>query len=107
MSEVSKQEALLNELNTIHSQVVILANKYRDVSIHNANLEKRFEEVQIEKSLLNEKIIKLEGELSKFQSEADLKFLNSLDEKERENLKTKIESLISRINFHLSADHTR
>jgi predicted nucleic acid-binding Zn-ribbon protein len=107
LSENSKQEALLNELSAVYSQVVILVNKYKDVSSHNAGLEKQLMELRESKNVLNEKIIKLEGELNKFQNDADLRFLNSLNEKERENLKTKIESLISRINFHLSAEQSR
>jgi SMC interacting uncharacterized protein involved in chromosome segregation len=107
LSEISKQEALLNELNTVYSQVVTLADKYKDIYEHCQELEKQLLEYQSSKNILNEKITKLEGELNKFQSDADLKFLNSLDPEEKDNLKTKVESLISRINFHLSADHLR
>ncbi len=100
MSETSKQEVLLSDLSVIQSQVEILANKCRDLTEVNLELETQLSELKKEKTNLDEKISKLEFDMKK-KSKTD--FLGTLNEKEREELKNNIGDLISRIDFHLSA----
>ena len=103
MSETSKQEVLLSDLGIIQSQVEILANKCKDLTEVNIELETKLSDQKKENQELEEKILKLESELQNIKNNSGNNFFNSLDEKEREELKNNIGDLISRIDFHLSA----
>jgi chromosome segregation ATPase len=103
MSETSKQEVLLSDLSVIQSQVEILANKCKDLTEVNLKLESQLSEFKKEKIDLTQKISKLESEVQNIKKKGGTDFFNSLDEKEREELKNNIGDLISRIDFHLSS----
>ena len=103
MSETSKQEVLLSDLGVIQSQVEILANKCRDLTEINLNLENELSGLKKEKINLDEKVSKLEFEIQNLKKKSKTDFLSSLNEKEREELKNNIGDLISRIDFHLSS----
>lgn len=102
MSENSKYESILNELNSIESQASVLRNKYKDIFSRNAELEKTVADLKKEKTNLLQRISRLEGELEPFKDEGSL--FNSLNSKEKENLKVRLQNLISKIDYHLSAD---
>jgi len=103
MSETSKQEVLLSDLSIIQSQVEILANKCKDLTEVNLELESQLSELKKENSDLEQKISKLESELQNIKKKSGTDFFNSLNEKEREELRNNIGDLISRIDFHLSS----
>lgn len=104
MPENSKQEILLSDLNIIQSQVEILANKCKDLKAENDSLETRLAVVHKEKTDLLEKISKLETELQKKIEKTNSEMFSLLGEKEKEELKNNINDLLTRIDFHLSAD---
>ena len=93
------QDALIKDIGNIHSQVTTLVNKHRD----NLKLEAEVNELKKEKADLIQKISGLEAEIGNNKRQPDFEIFNSLDEEERENLKNKIDNLISRINFHISS----
>jgi chromosome segregation ATPase len=103
MSETSKQEVLLSDLGIIQSQVEILANKCKDLTEVNIELETKLSSIKKENSDLEQKISKLESELQNIKKKPGNDFFNSLNEKEKEELKNNIGELISRIDFHLSS----
>ena len=103
MAELSKQEILINDLNSVQTQLSILINKYNDAFQRNADLELLLEEAKKENAVLSQKILKLQGELENFQRESESNVFNSLNLKEREDLKVKLQNLISRIDYHLSS----
>jgi predicted nuclease with TOPRIM domain len=104
MAETSKQEVLLSDLSIIQSQVEILANKCKDLTEANLGLDSQVEELKKEKSELIQKITRLETELQNIKEKSGAALLNSVDEKEKEELKRNISDLITRIDFHLSAE---
>lgn len=104
MADLSKYEILLNDLNTIQTQVSVLKNKFKDTSQRNTELENLVIELKREKNDLAEKIKFLEDEILNFQKESGDSTLVTSNVEEREALKQKIQSLISRIDYHLSAD---
>jgi hypothetical protein len=53
---------------------------------------------------LIQKITRLESELQNIKEKSGAALLNSVDEKEKEELKRNISDLITRIDFHLSAE---
>lgn len=104
MAELSKYEILLNDLNTIQTQVSVLKNKFKDTSQRNTELENLVIELKREKADLAEKIKFLEEEIINFERETKDRTLVTSNVEEREALKQKIQSLITRIDYHLSAD---
>ncbi|OGU77841.1 MAG: hypothetical protein A2V93_06785 [Ignavibacteria bacterium RBG_16_34_14] len=103
MQETSKQEVLLSDLSVIQSQVEILANKCKDITEVNIELETQLSELKKEKTDLTQKISRIETELHNMKEKSGTGLFNSLNEKEREELKKNIGDLISRIDFHLSS----
>jgi len=100
--DLAKYETLISDLSKLESQVEILKSKYGDTMERNKELEVSLNELQQDKNLLHEKISELESELEhlKNKTEEDSK-INSV---EREELKSKVRNLISRIDKHLSSE---
>ena len=103
MAEYSKYDILTKELTLIEVQVSVLNNKYKDAVARNQELEEIIEELQKENALLNKKIAKLESEPGVLQIEGNQTLFSSLNTKEREDLKIKLKSLISKIDNHISS----
>lgn len=104
MTDLSKYEVLLNDLNTIQTQISVLKNKFRDTTLRNTELETVVLALKHEKSSLTQKIQLLETELNEFHNEMKSSTANTSNLEEREALKVKIQKLISRIDYHLTAD---
>ena len=102
MVDLAKYETLISDLGKLESQVEILKSKYSDTIERNKELEVSINEIQQDKNLLHEKISELESQLEnlKNKTEEDSK-INSV---EREEIKSKIKNLISRIDKHLSSE---
>ena len=102
MVDLAKYETLISDLSKLESQVEILKNKYNDTVERNKELEISINEIQQDKNLLYQKISELESELDeiKNKSEEDSK----INLEEREEIKTKIRNLISRLDNHLALE---
>ncbi len=102
MVDLAKYETLISDLSKLESQVEILKNKYNDTVERNKELEISINEIQQDKNLLHQKISELESELDeiKNKSEEDSK----INLEEREEIKTKIRNLISRLDNHLALE---
>ena len=103
MADYSKFDILLKDLNTVETQVAILNNKYKDELQKNQDLENTVKELKLENAFLVEKLSKLDSELQNLQSGTDQDLFNSLNMKEKEDLKLKLRNLISKIDFHISS----
>ncbi len=103
MSELSKYQIILSDLGGLESQAAIIKNKYKDILIRNAEVEDLLKDVQKENLKLNQKLKDLDSEFENFKNDSEGQFINLLNTKERETLKTKIQSLISKIDYHLSS----
>ncbi len=103
MSELSKYEIIINDLNLIETQAEVLKNKAKDIELRNSKVERTIEQLKAENTALNQKIAKLEGEIDRLIGKTELNIFNSLTSKEKEALKTKIENLINKIDYHLSS----
>jgi hypothetical protein len=102
MADMTKYEALLNELLTIESQLTVYRNKTKDVLEKNRILEHRVAEVTRENKELKQKVAELLTLLEQKNSEDDSLF-GTAGSREKEALKAKILNLISRIDYHLSS----
>ncbi len=104
MSEYSKSENLLNDLNAIETQVSILASNCSDLTNRKTDLERQLESAQQRISDLSKKIETLEMELTEIKNEKDNDALfNSLSSEERANLKSRLQNLLTRIDYHISS----
>lgn len=102
MVDLAKYETLISELGKLESQVEILKNKYTDAVGRNKELEVSLDEIQQDKNLLHKKISELESDLEELNLKSEEK--TKLNQEEREEIKTKIRNLITRIDKHLSSD---
>jgi len=104
LSEYSKSETLLNDLNSIETQVSILVSNCSDLTTRKSDIEKKLDSAQKLISDLNQKIKNLELELSEIKKEKDNRSLfNSISQTERANLKNKLQNLLTRIDYHISS----
>lgn len=103
MSELSKYESIINDLNLIETQAEVLKNKAKDIELRNIRVERAIEQLKTENAALSQKVVKLEGEIDRLIGKAELDIFNSLTSKEKETLKSKIENLIIKIDYHLSS----
>lgn len=103
MGELSKYESIINDLNLIETQAEVLINKARDIGFRNIQVERTTEQLKAENAALNQKVFKLEGEIDRLIGKTELNIFNSLTSKEKKTLKSKIENLINKIDYHLSS----
>ncbi len=96
-------ESLMNDLDRIETRVTHLTQHYKNLFEKNLDLEKKVESLKKENLILNQKISDLMQELTKFQQEGEINLFGSLNLKEKETLKNKLQELISRIDYHLSS----
>lgn len=102
MVDLAKYETLISDLGKLESYVEILKNKYNDTVERNKELEVSMNEIQQDKNLLHQKISEMETELEDITLKSEEK--SKLNLEEREEIKSKIRNLISRIDKHLSSD---
>jgi len=100
--DLAKYETLISDLSKLESQVEILKNKYADTLERNQELEVSANEVQQDKNLLHQKISELESELEEINLKSEE--TSKLNLEEREEIKTKIKNLISRLDKQLSSN---
>ena len=104
MSEYTKSEILLSDLNAIETQVSILVSNCSDITSRKSDLEKQLESAQIDISELTQRVVALESEISEVKNEKDNNTLfNSLSNEERANLKSRLKNLLTRIDYHISS----
>lgn len=100
----SKYENLLSDLNTLETQINVLKDKYSSIIGRNKELDVALEKTKQDNTGLYQKISALEEEINYLKSEAEQSLsLGSLTTEERESLKKRLQELIGRINYHLSA----
>ncbi len=104
MSDYSKSEILLNDLNAIETQVSILVSNCSELTSTKSDLSKQLESAQQKISELNQKVNDLEMELSEIKNDKDNNALfNSISNEERANLKARLQNLLTRIDYHISS----
>jgi cell division protein FtsB len=103
LNELSKYESIINDLSLIETQAEVLKNKAKDIELRNSKVERTIEQLKAENTSLSQKVVKLEGEIDKLMGKSELNIFNTLTSKEKETLKSKIENLINKIDYHLSS----
>jgi predicted nucleic acid-binding Zn-ribbon protein len=104
LSELTKYEVFLSELNSLETQSAILVERFNDLVKLNKELESQVNMISKENEYLKLQVRTMEKEVETFKGsvEKESSFL-TLPTKDRESLKLKINELIARINYHLGS----
>jgi chromosome segregation ATPase len=103
MVDMAKYEAMIKDLSTLESQITILKNQFEDTINRNKELEVALEKSKQDNTSLYQKIAALDKELTAINKRAEAG-LSLLSLEDKESFKNKLQDLISRINYHMSAE---
>jgi predicted nuclease with TOPRIM domain len=103
LADLTKHEVLLNELTNIHTLVSVLLNNHKSLMEEKSSLEKSLSSLAEEKKELLKRIEVLENQLEVNKDNSLNLIFSSLGTTEKEELKTKIQNLVNRLDFHLSS----
>ncbi len=103
MAETSKYDIMLSDLGAIEGLISTLLDKYNDIYERNIELEMKILEISHENEILLNQLSKIEKEAFGKNEPMDSNLFNSLTLEERESLKVKLQSLISKIDYHISS----
>jgi hypothetical protein len=103
VADLTKHEILLHELSAIEAQLLILIHKNKELISKIGDQEIELMRLRKENSYLQQKFISIESEIKAPKNDGDNNLFNSLNLKERENLKVKLQNLLSKIDYHLSS----
>lgn len=101
MADLSKQDILLNDISLVETQITVLRNNFKESLERIKELDGYMNELKKENKDLKQRISELEEELNLSINNVDS--FGSLNLKEREALKIKLQNLISRIDYHISS----
>ena len=100
---MAKYEAMIKDLSTLESQITILKNQFKDTANRNKELEVALEKSKQDNTSLYQRIAALDKELAVINKGAE-KGLSLLSLEDRESFKSKLQDLVTKINYHLSAE---
>ena len=104
MVDLAKYDSLIQDLSTIEAEIATISNKLQDVEEHKTELEIELAKLKQENSYFQKKIKELEQELATAEDDKEGNIFNTFNSKERENIKLKLQDIISKIDYHLSSD---
>lgn len=102
--DLAKYDALIQDLSSIEAEIATLGNKLKDIEERKSELELELTKVRQENSYLQKRILELEQSLNSSKENEEGDIFNTFNSKERETIKLKLQDLISKLDFHLSAD---
>lgn len=103
MFDFTKYDALIQDLTLIESEVAAIVEKLRISTEREQELEIQLAKAKQENAVLLKRINELEHQLENSQIKSENEYFGSLNTKEKEVLKQKIQNLITRIEYHLSS----
>ncbi|NCS88576.1 MAG: hypothetical protein AUK34_13250 [Ignavibacteria bacterium CG2_30_36_16] len=101
MPDLSKYDLLLSELSAIETQLTILIDKYNDNADRNKELEDEVNLLKKENFSLGQKLNRFETQSISTPDSEDM--FDSATKAEKEDLKKKIQNVITKIDRHLSS----
>ena len=103
MVDLAKYDVLIQDLSAIEAEIATLGNKLRDTEERKTELEIQVAKLRQDNSFIQKKIIELEQEILLTKQDEEGNIFNTLNSKEKENLKLKLQDIISKIDYHLSS----
>jgi hypothetical protein len=101
--DLAKYDSIIHDLSAIEAEIATVGNKLKDTEERKTELEIQVAKLRQDNSFLQKKIIELEQELLLSKQDEEGNIFNTLNTKEKENLKLKLQDIISKIDFHLSS----
>jgi len=101
--DLAKYDSIIHDLSSIEAEIATMGNKLRDNEERKTGLEIQVAKLRQDNSFLQKKIIELEQEILLSKQDEEGNIFNTLNTKEKENLKLKLQDIISKIDFHLSS----
>jgi len=101
--DLAKYDSLIHDLSSIEAEIATLGNKLKDTEERKTELEILTAKLRQDNSFLQKKIIELEQEILLTKQDDEGNIFNTLNSKEKENLKLKLQDIISKIDYHLSS----
>jgi len=101
--DLAKYDSLIQDLSSIEAEIATLGNKLKDTEERKTELEIQTAKLRQDNSFLQKKIIELEQEILLTKQGEEGNIFNTLNSKEKENLKLKLQDIISKIDYHLSS----
>jgi predicted nuclease with TOPRIM domain len=100
--DLAKYDSIIQDLSAIEAEIATIGNKLKDTEIRKTELEIQIAKLRQENTFLQKKITEMEQEIVLIKQDEEGNIFNSLNSKEKENLKLKLQDIISKIDFHLS-----
>ena len=104
MVDLAKYDSLIQDLATIEAEIATMSNKLRDTEERKTELEIELSKSRQENTYLQKKLVEIEQQLADFKEESQGKIFNTLNSKEKETIKLKLQDIISKIDYHLSSE---
>jgi septal ring factor EnvC (AmiA/AmiB activator) len=101
--DLAKYDSIIHDLSAIEAEIATVGNKLRDTEERKTELEIQIAKLRQDNTFLQKKIIELEQEILLSKQDEEGNIFNTLNTKEKENLKLKLQDIISKIDFHLSS----
>uniref|UniRef100_A0A832DIS9 Uncharacterized protein n=1 Tax=Ignavibacterium album TaxID=591197 RepID=A0A832DIS9_9BACT len=101
--DFAKYDSLIQDLTLIESEIAAIVEKLRVSTQREQELEIQLVKAKQENAVLIKRISELEHQLENTQIKSENEYFGSLNTKEKEILKQKIQNLITRIEYHLSS----
>ena len=103
MVDLAKYDSIIQDLSSIEAEIATIGNKLKDTEERKTELEIQIARFKQDNSILQKKMIELEQEILLSKQDEEGNIFNTLNSKEKENLKLKLQDIISKIDFHLSS----
>lgn len=103
MVDLAKYDSIIQDLSAIEAEIATIGNKLKDTEERKTELEIQVSKLRQDNSIFQKKIIELEQEILLSKQDEEGNIFNTLNSKEKENLKLKLQDIISKIDFHLSS----
>jgi predicted nucleic acid-binding Zn-ribbon protein len=101
MSDTSKYDLFMDEIVSLEKMVQKFVVENEEIENEKSALEDKLDNLEQENEVLVLKIKELEKKLSQADDIPDKESKANLDFSERENLKSQIDDLISKIDYHI------
>jgi predicted nucleic acid-binding Zn-ribbon protein len=91
----------MDELLSLEKQIYTIIQKSDELVDENNDLREEIENLQAENGALKNKLREIETSLTNHMNESGDLFSDNISKNEKEEIKEKIENLISRLDYHL------
>ena len=101
MAETSKYDFFMNELTSLEKQIYSFIQSNFELFEENKELKRKVKQAEKENEVLKLQLTEFEERLSRRSENIGLLSNGSIDQEEREHIRSKIDDLINKIDFHL------